>query len=96
MKEGGFPDLMISSMGTNQGTLAVNENESVECLKAGNERLKLNHEIEMIKLNEAINLMKIKCSSVENERDALKIELMKFHRENEIFNGTDDNLKVKY
>lgn len=82
-------------MVTNQGTLAVNENESVEHLKAENRRLKLNHEIEMIKLNEAINLLKIKFSSVENERDALKIKLMKLHEENEIFNGTDDNLKVR-
>lgn len=82
-------------MVNNQGTLAVNENESVEHLKAENRRLKLNHEIEMIKLNEAINLLKIKFSSVENERDALKIKLMKLHEENEIFNGTDDNLKVR-
>lgn len=95
MKEEGFPDLIISNEDTNQGTLAVSENESVDYLKAENERLKLKHEMELIKLNEAMNILKIKISSVENERNVLKIKLMALHEENEMFNRTDENLKVK-
>lgn len=101
LKENAFPDLILINSKRSIPANNINDIETSnnsDALKAKILKVKLDHEIEIIKLKEQLKLSKEKLAATEIQNERMKMEIKLLRDDNDAlkskFTSTSDNAKV--